>query len=298
MTAHIETPAKALVTGAAGFWGRQLVATLVDLGWPVCGSSRRPKPESVQAEQWVQGDLLAPGFADRLVRGSRPTHVFHVAGTLGHGTTQLRDLVETHVLGTAALLEAVVTLEPTAWVAVASSSAVYGQAASQPIAETARMRPLTDYASSKAAVEMVTTQVRLSTGLTSCILRPFNLVGPGQDDGLLMSGLARQVAEQESVGPGVLKVGNLEPRRDYLDVRDAARAVAELAKLRCDDEVVNIGSGQSWSVQSCIDILLGLSTRTFRVEVDPQRVRSVDVADQRADVSRLRRLTGWGPSIE
>jgi GDP-4-dehydro-6-deoxy-D-mannose reductase len=298
MTADSAMPARALVTGASGFLGRQLVATLVERGWFVCGSSRRPRPESIQVHQWVSGDLLTPGFADRLVRRSRPTNVFHLAGTLGQRSGQLPQLIEIHVLGTAALLEAVATQQPGAWVAVASSSAVYGGGESQPIPETARMMPLTDYASSKAAAEMVVTQVRLATGLTSCILRLFNLVGPGQSETLLLPSLARQVAEQELGGPGVLKVGNLEPKRDYLDARDASRAIAELASARCVDPVVNIGSGRSWSVQNCLDTLLGLSTRGLSTEIDPNLVRSVDVREQRADVSLLQRITKWHPTIE
>lgn len=298
MTADTATPGRALVTGAAGFLGSQVVAILAERGWFVCGSGRRIKPSKLQVDLWISGDLTTPGFAERLVAGCRPTHVFHLAGTLGQGVRERRELIDIHVLGTAALLEAVVAAEPTAWVAVSSSSAVYGRGETQPIPETARMMPLTDYASSKAALEMIVTQFRLAERLRSCILRPFNLVGPGQSGELLLSGLSRQVAEQESGGPGVLRVGNLASKRDYLDVRDAALAVEALARRGCEAPIVNIGSGRSWSGQSCVDILLGLSTRPFRVEVDSDLMGSVDIPEQRADISLLRRVTGWQPTID
>jgi GDP-4-dehydro-6-deoxy-D-mannose reductase len=290
--------ATALVTGAAGFVGRHLVTALAADGYAVVGSSRRPKPSAMAVESWIQGDLLDTGFAAELLRDARPSHIFHLAGGLGPAAADRRSLVELHVLGTAALLDAVISADPHPWVCIASSSAVYGEAASQPIPEWAPTRPLSDYAVSKAAMELVVSQFRLAAGLQCCVVRPFNLIGPGLTDRLFLSALARQVAAQEPQGSGVVYVGNLEPRRDFLDVRDAVRALTALADVRCMEPVVNIGSGASWTIGHCLDLLLAATDVPLRVVVDPHRVRSQEIAEQRADISLLSSLTGWTPTIE
>jgi len=286
------------VTGASGFVGRHLVAALAERGYSVLASGRRGPPAGLPVTGWLSGDLLEPSFADELVRISRPTHVFHLAGLLGQGAPQRRLLLETHVLATAALLESLAGREPAAWLSLASSSAVYGNSEDQPLGEATPVRPITDYATSKVAEETVAAQFRLAAGVRCCVLRLFNLVGPGQSDTLLLSGIARQVAEQEHSADPVVRVGNCEPRRDYLDVRDAVRAMVDLADLCCTEPVVNIGSGRSRSVRECIDLLLGAAMKSVRIEVDPGLVRPRDIPEQCADVSLLRGLTSWSPTID
>ncbi|MGH2869847.1 MAG: NAD-dependent epimerase/dehydratase family protein [Solirubrobacteraceae bacterium] len=298
VTATTSSRSRALVTGAGGFMGRHLVASLQSRGYEVFGSGRGPQPAELVLHGWMHGDLRDDGFAADLVRATRPTHVFHLAGVFGRTAADRRVLFDTHVLGTADLLDAVVAESLTTWVCVSSSSAVYGPRETQPIPETGAVRPLNDYGVSKAAEELVAARFRLSEGLTCCALRLFNLVGPGLSDALVISALARQVATQELGGHGVVYVGNLEPRRDFLDVRDAVRAIVDLADLRCGEPLVNIGSGRSRSVRHCLDLLLAGARRTLSYEIDPGRVRRHEIPDQRADVSLLTRLTRWSPTIE
>ena len=287
------------MTGASGFVGTNVVVALAARGWAVVGSGRGAKPPALPVEAWLPGDLLASGVAHDVMREARPTHVIHAVGALGGGARDRRELFDAHALSTAALLEAVAVHRPDAWVAVAGSSAVYGRAPLQPIPESAPMAPLSDYATSKCAQELVAAQYR-GAGLSCSVARFFNLVGPGQSDVLLLSSLAHQAAEQEQDPDRVilLRVGNLEPRRDYLDVRDAARAVVALAEARCDAPAVNVGSGRSWSVSDCVDMLATALARPLRLTVDAVRKRALDIDDQRADLTLLRSLVDWSPEID
>jgi len=91
----------------------------------------------------------------------------------------------------------------------------------------------------------------------------------------------------------MVRVGNLFPRRDYTDARDAARAYWLLMHRAEPGGVYNVCSGRSASVQACLDILAGLMKAPLQVEVDERRIRAVEVADQVGDPTRLHAATGW-----
>jgi GDP-4-dehydro-6-deoxy-D-mannose reductase len=130
------------------------------------------------------------------------------------------------------------------------------------------------------------------------IARTFNLIGPGMSPALLASSLARQIAKVElGQSSRPILVGNLWPRRDYVDVRDAVKAYVALVTVGQPGLVYNVCTGHSYPVQNCLEVLLNLARKPVQVQQDPNRMRSEEIADQVGDPARLHEATGWEPTI-
>jgi len=294
----------ALVTGSSGFVGTRLVTALLAEGAKVAGVDRVIPGASGQERRtpslFFQGDVGNPALIADVLARVQPTDIFHFAGmlsqTAGDSTTQY----EAHVRSTVCLLDAIRAAKQDPWILVASSSAVYGATSppENPLGEDRPLRPLNHYAASKIAQEMVALQYFLAHQLRTVRVRSFNLIGPGQPSHLLVSDVVRQVAVVERAGgPMTVRIGNLFPRRDYTDVRDAVRAYLVLARSGQPGEVYNVCTGRSYSVQDCVDTLARLIGKPVRVEVDQARVRQCEITDQVGAADRLRTATGWQPTI-
>lgn len=278
--------ARVLVTGSAGFVGTHLCHLLREEGTTVWG---------VERVRLTDVELLI-----ELIEDVRPTHIFHLAGVLGGAPEGYAALFEANAMTTAHLLAAIVRSGCDPWVMVSSSSAVYGPMAPEegPLSEERPPRPVTPYGVSQVARETVALQHHLAHGVRTVRVRTFNLIGPGQSASLLAADVTRQLAQAEHEGAeAIIRVGNLFPRRDYTDVRDAVRAYLLLAGNAQGGEVYNVCSGRSLSVQDCLDILSTVSPVPLRVVVEAERVRAVEVAEQVGDPARLHRVTGWAPAI-
>jgi GDP-4-dehydro-6-deoxy-D-mannose reductase len=200
-----------------------------------------------------------------------------------------------NVLGTQNLFEAVLSLDRRPWMLLGSSSAVYGSHP-DPIDEGSPISPATFYAITKAAQELVALQDQFARDLTVAITRTFNLVGPGLQEKLLLGDAARQIVRIERGDVASLNLGNLDTRRDFLDVRDAARAYVLLAQA-AGTGIYNVCSGTSYSVRESIGMLTRLAEVDIDVKVEKGRLRSSDVATQVGSHERLTEATGWEPRI-
>ncbi len=286
---------RALVTGAAGFAGTHLVAHLRACGDEViCTDRRRGGP-----------DLLdGPGWRD-YVAAVRPDAVYHLAAqasvpaSWADPTTTLRVNVEgtQHVL--LACRDASVGR-----VLVVSSSDVYGQVpdGTGPLTEEAPLRPVTPYAASKAAAEQVALQAHLGWGVAVIRVRPFNHLGPGQDDRFVAGALAaRVVAAEAGRGDGTagdeVAVGNLRAESDFTDVRDVVRAYRAALVQGVPGEVYHVCSGRAVAIAELADTMVRLAARPVRLVPDPALLRPVDVARLVGDAGRLRTATGWEPTV-
>jgi len=128
--------------------------------------------------------------------------------------------------------------------------------------------------------------------------RGFNHEGPRRPPVFVVSDFAMQVAAIErGTRPPVLRVGNLDAQRDFTDVRDMVRAYWLALEKGRPGEVYNIASGESHSIRQVVDLLLGMTRATIRVETDPRRLRPSDVPVLRGDSTKFRRETGWRPEI-
>jgi GDP-4-dehydro-6-deoxy-D-mannose reductase len=259
----------------------------------------RERGDEVAAPPREELDLLDADAVEAFVRELEPALVFHLAAQASvpyswkHPRRTLRENVET----TLNVLEAVRLGAPEAAVVIAGSGEAYGKPERLPVDESALLAPRNPYAVSKAACDLLGGQYAEVHGLRVARLRAFNQAGPGQSDEYVVGTLARQLAEAELAGGGeaVLQLGNVESARDFIDVRDAARA--QLAASGVEPGVYNVCSGRAVKVRELIDLLAAAADVEVRVEVDESRLRADDVPEIRGSAEKLRAATGWQPEI-
>jgi GDP-4-dehydro-6-deoxy-D-mannose reductase len=283
-------PVKAFVTGASGFVGRHLVAHLRD-----CGDEVVPTDRSDGGPDLLDAD----GFAT-LVAEVRPDVVYHLAGQADVAASWLSPIetMRVNVEGTHNILEVARTFG-VAKVLTVSSADIYGVVAPEelPIVESAPLRPVSPYAASKAAADLVALQAHLGHGQDVVRARAFNHLGPGQSKSFVGAGFAARIVAAERSGDDELQTGDLTPRRDFTDVRDVVRAYRLLATEGRPGVAYNICSGTSVSIGELAGLLLGLTDARMRLVEDPDLLRPVELPELRGDASLLRRHTGWAPSI-
>ncbi|MCA2002814.1 MAG: GDP-mannose 4,6-dehydratase [Chloroflexi bacterium] len=281
---------RCLITGINGFVGGHLARRLRDGGAEVFGF------DLSGGENVFAGDLSDRSALRRALETSQPQTVFHLAGLLR--AAQYEELYRANLLGTIALFEALVELGQKPLVILASSSAVYGLSSGpKPLTEKSPLRPLTHYAVSKAAQETAALRFFDSHRIPVTILRLFNLLGAGQSPQLAFSAWAKQIVRAEKDGGGEILTGSLDSSRDFVDVRDAVRALDLAAEKALPGEVYNVCSGRAATMRECLDIMLSLSPHPIKARLDPSRLQKDDIPVQAGSARKLNRLTGWKPQI-
>jgi GDP-4-dehydro-6-deoxy-D-mannose reductase len=211
------------------------------------------------------------------------------------------ETLSTNVISQVNLLEEIRRLKPVPRFLVAGSSEEYGLVHPDelPVRETNPLRPLSPYAVSKVAQDMMGYQYFMSYGLPIVRSRAFNHEGPRRGEVFFTSNVARQVAEIEAgLREPVVSVGDVKPRRDYSDVRDIVRGYWRLLESGEPGEVYNLCSGRSWAIQEVLDFLLDQSrVKGIVVESDPARLRPAEVMVLEGDASKIRKATGWEVEI-
>ena len=280
---------KALVTGAAGFVGHYLLAHLVDSG-----------DETVATDRATGGpDLLDSAALTALFAAERPEVVYHLAGQADVGRSWQEPLAtfRANAEGTLNVLAAAREAGVRRVVTVTSAD-VYGRVSPEdlPLSEQAPLQPVSPYAASKAAADLVAQQAFVGQGQEVIRVRAFNHLGPGQSEQFVCSALAARIARNEVSGEATLRVGDLSAKRDFTDVRDVVRAYRLLAAAGHPGEAYNVCSGVSVSVQSVAEQLLALAHHPMDLVVDQALLRPIDLPDLRGDASKLHSHTGWAPA--
>ncbi|NUS97328.1 MAG: NAD-dependent epimerase/dehydratase family protein [Gemmatimonadaceae bacterium] len=301
----------ALVTGAAGFVGQWLCRALLAEGWDVVGAGVAAQPtggiltrDEREAVRWVLADIRHQADVDRALAVAHPDVVFHLAGISFVPEAQSDPVFthETNVLGAARLLHAVRVrrrageLDPV--VLVVGSAEQYGRAeVGNRRVETEPQAPVTVYAASKAAQEIVALEAFRSEGVRVVATRSFNHSGVGQADNFLLPALVRRARAIGDGGPASLRIGNTDTVRDFLHVRDVVRAYLLLAERGVPGEVYNVCSGIPRRVGDLAAQVLAAVGADASVEVDPALVRKVEIPWLVGDSAKLRDATGWSPAL-
>ncbi len=253
-----------LITGAAGFFGRHLAAMVAraDAG-SVVGVGR-----SEAVGSWTRfavADMRDAAAVHRVVAAVHPTRVFHLAGLLRGSASELMAHNATPVPH---LCEALAKTNPQARLVVVGSAAEYGAGRTDgaPTPENWPCQPVTPYGVSK----LVATQLALAhgerLGLSVCVARPANLLGPGLRPELVVGSLVAQLAACQRAGqPAVVTVGDVHAQRDFLDVDDACRGLLMLARDTGSHRIVHLASGRCHSIRAVIELLQVVLGTTIEV---------------------------------
>ncbi len=300
---------RVLITGITGFAGSHLADYILE-HHPrvrVFGLVRwRSRMENIRHIQdridLFEADLKDMTSLKKCLAEVRPDRIFHLAAQ-SFVPTSWTCPAETFAInagGQINFFEAVLDLGLSPKIQVAGSSEEYGLVNSDevPMKESNPLRPLSPYAVSKVAQDLLGWQYFKSYGLRVVRTRGFNHTGPRRGEVFICSNFAKQIAEVEKKKRSpVLYVGNLEAKRDFTDVRDMVRAYWLCLEKGEEGEVYNIGTGKTYSIREILDLLVSMSRVQVKVEVDPSRLRPSDVPVLLSDSSKFRELTGWEPRI-
>ena len=289
-----------LVTGATGFAGRHLIERLGEhaslVAWHRPGGS---PPETMRRVKWQAVDITDQQSVKAAVRDAQPSQIFHLAGSpnVARSWTTSVSQLRVNTLGTHHVIEAVRSLPRSCRLLVVSSAQIY-QTSDEPIREDAPLKPANPYGLSKLAQDQLALGAAYDDGLDIVVARPFNHIGPRQQTGFAVPSFASQIARIElGLAPPVIRVGNLESRRDITDVRDVVAAYERLMNGGRSGRPYNICSGRAWRIHDLLDELIHLTSVEIRVESDPDRFRPNDAPIVQGNASRIRAELGWAPAI-
>jgi GDP-4-dehydro-6-deoxy-D-mannose reductase len=292
-----------LVTGAAGFAGSHLLDLLERGPVPVVAWRRPgealPVGRTGTELRWMSVELLDRDVVAAAIADVRPTAVYHCAGAahVGQSWDRTYDTLAVNVLATYHLLAALRFNSPSARVLIPGSALVY-RPSSAAIDEDGAIGPASPYGLSKLAQELVGLRMAREDGLPVVVTRSFNHLGPRQHPSFFAASFARQIARIEAgLAEPVMRVGNLEARRDFTDVRDTVRAYHALIERGRPGEVYNVCSGRAYRISEILDLLFALTRVPISVAVDPALFRPNDTPIVLGSFRRLHDELGWAPEI-
>jgi GDP-4-dehydro-6-deoxy-D-mannose reductase len=288
------------VTGATGFAGSHLIDHLLEreprvIGWGNPAGRGLPAPGTDARVRWRSVDVSDVGAVTRALAEDPPSVVYHCAGfaDVQRASADPARALRINVMGTHVLLTALERCGLQVPVLVTGSALVY-KPSTEALTEDAALGPSNQYGVSKLAQEMVARR----SGSRAIVARPFNHAGPRQSDAYVTSSFARQIAEAEAGRrEPVLRVGNLDARRDITDVRDVVRAYTTLIARGQPGRPYNVCRGQAYRVGDLLEALIAQSRVTIRVEVEPARVRTSDNPVVLGSAERIHAETGWTAQI-
>jgi len=293
---------KCLITGCEGFIGSHLVDLLLEKQLPIYAmvyDSTEKLDHVKNGITILECDLRKRERVEQIINDVKPNLVFHLAAQslITVSWEHPEETLETNVMGTFYLLDALRKAGSDPVVEIVGSSSMYGpcQSSEMPLNENREFRPTSMYAVSKVTEEMLGYFYWRVYGMKVIIVRPFNMTGPRRSSDA-PSDFAKGIAEIEKGITDVLKVGNLNTVRDFMDGRDAVKALWLLTEKGKFGEVYNLCSGKSYYMREFLAMLQSIANRKIIYEVVPEKMRPFDDPIYVGDNSKLRAL-GWTPEI-
>lgn len=294
---------KVLIIGAAGFVGKYLIRYYRKQNSYEIYATKLANEEIPENEiQVFDLDILQKDEIVKLLYAIRPDYIFHLAAQSSVSVAWNNPglTIDINIKGAVNVLDAVRELYYKPRILLIGSGEEYGyiEADEVPIKEENRIRPGNIYAATKACQNMIGNIYSKAYDMKVLMVRAFNHIGPEQSSIFVVSDFCRQVAEIElGRREPVMYVGNLSAKRDFTDVRDVVRAYSLLIERGQPGETYNVGSGQAFEIKEILEKITALSQRQIKIEIDPNKIRPVDVPIIEADVRKLKEITGWQREI-
>jgi GDP-4-dehydro-6-deoxy-D-mannose reductase len=301
----MTTKKTAFVTGAEGFIGSHLVKFLSAKGWEVIGScmGQRPKsPSRLSNLRYVQCDLSDRQRVMRVVKQAKPTHIFHL-GAQSLPTVSWADPVGTfqsNIMGSLYLFEAMRALERPPVVVSACSSAEYGNVppAAIPVTEEQPLKPLHPYGISKVCLDLLAREYFLDYGFPATNIRLFNTTGPGKTNDAPSDFVRQLVRIKKGQQSPVIEVGNLKPRRAFLDVRDTVRGFYLAAMKGKRGEAYNLCAASTFEIGTLLETAVRLSGVKAEIRSAAHLMRPSDEKIIFGSTKKIQKDTGWKPQYK
>lgn len=303
---------RVLITGITGFVGSyqaEHLLSLQDNELEIYGMKRWRSPlehisEIKSSVKLVDADLLDYTSTERMIKSIMPDRIIHLAAQsfVPYSFSAPNITLETNIIGTSNLLEAVRNNNIDPLIHICSSSEVYGQVEDNeiPIKENSPLRPQSPYAVSKVGEDLLSYQYFKSYGIKTIRTRAFTHSGARRGGVFVDSWFAKQIAEiEKGKNPPKIHVGNLESIRTFMDVRDTVRAYWLALEKGTPGEVYNIGGKETYTIKEILDKLINMSELKDKLEIyeDPILLRPSDVTKQIPSVEKFFNATKWEPTI-
>lgn len=294
---------RVFVSGADGFIGSHLVELLVEMGanvralvfynsWGEIGWLKDVPSTVLDQVEIVMGDVRDGGHMNTLVRGC--DYVMHLSSLIAipYSYHAPESYIDTNVNGALNILQACRASDSLTRLLHVSTSETYGTAQYTPIDESHPLVGQSPYSASKICADKIVESFHLSFSLPAVTARPFNTFGPRQTARAVIPTIASQLIS----GKKELRLGALHPTRDFNYVTDTVNGmVAIMLTPGIDGEVMNIGSGEEWSIGKTVELLKEISGREVEIVTDQDRIRpdKSEVNRLLADNSKIETMTGW-----
>ncbi|MBN1612942.1 MAG: NAD-dependent epimerase/dehydratase family protein [Deltaproteobacteria bacterium] len=288
----------ALVTGALGFCARHLTSKLrLDGEIRICGIDLAGQaPSDHRLDEYITLDMCDRNGLERIIGSLRPDWIYHLAGVTGE---DLFKIYNVNFVGSLNLLECVRKYIPASSLVIIGSSAEYGFASSRdlPLTEDHPCRPAGAYGISKHAMVSAGLNYAARYGLKIVAARPFNIVGPGIPQTLVVGAILKRIKESmHRKDKLILKMGNLDTQRDFVAVDDAVDAYVKMAHGNYWGEAFNICSGRPYPIRKIVEIIASFSPLPVEIEQDPALVRSDDIEVSFGSFAKAHETFGFTPS--
>ena len=293
------------MTGGDGFIGQHLVEHLLGRGYEVTATmlGEAPaegtlSPAARAAAEWKRLDVRDADAVTSFVGAARPRRIFHLAGfsSGAEASARPRDALTVNGAGTLSLVEAAARAPAEVEaVVVAGSADAYGRGDGGPMGERTPLRPVSVYGATKAAQDVLARGAGTALGVPVVVARIFPLAGPGQGPAFVLPSFCRRaLAIRRRTAEPRLAVGNLDVARDFTDVRDGARALADIAELDGASHMAyNVCSGIATKIRRLLAWVLERAEIHPEIVRDPDLVRHGEPQTVVGDPARLRAATGW-----
>lgn len=293
-----------LITGIAGFAGSHLAENLLDKGYTVSGTHLSDESlknlESIESRlELVELDFHDPRKIPEILRSTKPEYIFHLAALPSVGES-FRDPYDTYVVnffGTFFMLQAAIKLKSLKKFVMITSSDIYGIVKQEdlPLKTDRCLEPVSPYGVSKAACDMMGYQYFKNYEMPIVRVRSFPHSGPRQGKGFVIPDFSKQIAEMEHSPKkkNIIKVGNLDARRDISDVRDIVSGYRLAAEKGRPGDIYQLCSGRTNSISELLDKLIKMSSIKIETQFDPQLSRPTDVPILSGDVSKAEQELGY-----